>query len=299
MLGAVFAGQRGQHLGAGVAVTQMPGMVGPSVIGPQLRNMTISRKASAVNGLRAESWPDQAKLMLARYYGNTITMRFLTVDPAFKPAKYLSNAQRWNRYTYALNNPLSYFDPDGREECTIQFRAFIAQPSVLGFAGDNRSFSAAPDAASRVSVTVKVETDPGVNQGNPMIGSPQVAVSPTRFNLTGGEQTATGPMMPQATATQDPGGGDVTVGIDMNVQNPYAPVGGGIRSDVGINISQDASAASISGSISGSPSFEANITCGSGPTQNVPLQSEAQGGVAFGVNLQLTNTIETKVEIKK
>lgn len=34
---------------------------------------------------------------------------------------YLSNPQRWARYTYALNNPLLYTDPDG-EDVTIYYR---------------------------------------------------------------------------------------------------------------------------------------------------------------------------------
>jgi len=35
---------------------------------------------------------------------------------------YLSNPQRWNRYSYCLNNPLLYTDPNG-EDVTIYYRA--------------------------------------------------------------------------------------------------------------------------------------------------------------------------------
>jgi len=39
----------------------------------------------------------------------------MAVDPAMKLGKNLENPQRWNRYTYSLNNPLKYVDPDGQD----------------------------------------------------------------------------------------------------------------------------------------------------------------------------------------
>src|SRR5712664_3124541 len=55
----------------------------------------------------------------ARYYGST-QGRFVSPDPLHfwmldrkKQDQYISNPQRWNRYTYVLNNPLSRVDPDG------------------------------------------------------------------------------------------------------------------------------------------------------------------------------------------
>jgi RHS repeat-associated protein len=39
--------------------------------------------------------------------------RFTSVDPTLESAK-PGHPQTWNRYTYALNNPLRYIDPDGQ-----------------------------------------------------------------------------------------------------------------------------------------------------------------------------------------
>lgn len=50
----------------------------------------------------------------ARYYGSRIG-RFTTVDPALDIEQALVDPQRWNRYAYALNNPLRFVDPDGRQ----------------------------------------------------------------------------------------------------------------------------------------------------------------------------------------
>jgi RHS repeat-associated protein len=51
----------------------------------------------------------------ARYY-RAWTGRFTTVDPVFAG---VGNPQRWNRYAYALNSPLTYVDPDGLYPCGI------------------------------------------------------------------------------------------------------------------------------------------------------------------------------------
>ena len=51
---------------------------------------------------------------LARYYSSA-QGRFTSVDPLLESAK-RNLPQSWNRYTYALNNPLRYTDPTGEEE---------------------------------------------------------------------------------------------------------------------------------------------------------------------------------------
>jgi len=49
----------------------------------------------------------------ARYYASG-NGRFTTVDPGLDLEQALVDPQRWNRYTYALNNPLKFTDPDGK-----------------------------------------------------------------------------------------------------------------------------------------------------------------------------------------
>ena len=41
--------------------------------------------------------------------------RFLSVDPTINVPRALHNPQAWNRYSYGLNNPMKYLDPDGKE----------------------------------------------------------------------------------------------------------------------------------------------------------------------------------------
>ncbi len=49
----------------------------------------------------------------ARYYGSTMG-RFTSPDPLMASA-HARDPQTWNRYTYTLNNPLRFVDPDGME----------------------------------------------------------------------------------------------------------------------------------------------------------------------------------------
>jgi RHS repeat-associated protein len=62
----------------------------------------------------------------ARYYASR-TGRFTTVDPAMDIDAALIDPQRWNRYTYALDNPLKFTDPDGRNPALLHWLAQVAQ----------------------------------------------------------------------------------------------------------------------------------------------------------------------------
>lgn len=51
----------------------------------------------------------------ARYYSNLIG-RFLEIDPKSLKTKSIKNPQGWNLYSYCLNNPVKFIDPDGKSE---------------------------------------------------------------------------------------------------------------------------------------------------------------------------------------
>ena len=52
-------------------------------------------------------------------YLHGLSGRFTTVDPVLDFDQALVNPQLWNRYSYALNNPLKFTDPDGRDPMLV------------------------------------------------------------------------------------------------------------------------------------------------------------------------------------
>jgi RHS repeat-associated protein len=74
----------------------------------------------------------------ARYFSGA-QGRFTTADPLMASAK-ASNPQTWNRYAYALNNPLKFVDPDGLEvpdacvkdqNCTIVIKLNVVYDQTM------------------------------------------------------------------------------------------------------------------------------------------------------------------------
>jgi RHS repeat-associated protein len=230
----------------------------------------------------------------ARSYSNGLA-RFITPDPGKINFKHLINQQKWNKYTYVLNNPLGYFDPDGQAEVKISYDAFIPQKTVFGFRGDNRSFSTDPNASARVRVTMRIETDPAKNGGHPLIGAPEVHVGETHIMGTpeSMNKQSNGPQLPTAAASQD-SNGNVTLNLQMNMRDPFQPAGQGAASNVNITVNEAATSAEVKGTVSGSPSFEANFTPEGGPTTNLPIQSSPEGTYTFLRELERTNQVDKK-----
>ena len=95
--------------------------------------------------------------MLARYYSAGLG-RFLSVDPSLKIGKNLDNPQRWNRYTYSLNNPVKYFDPDGQDiELSTKGRSGAVKSMLVETATRPSGRAALQRLDSNRSVTVTFE----------------------------------------------------------------------------------------------------------------------------------------------
>lgn len=206
--------------------------------------------------------------------------------------RHLMNPQKWNKYAYVLNNPLSLVDPDGMEEMTIVYRTFIA-PSTLSFlgktyAGDGRNFSSAPNAASRTSITVRIETDPAIRPGNPIISQTSSA-GQSRTLDANGNTTASATQtqgLPTATGTRD-ASGNAVVGISQDVQNPLSPALGmltpGISANLSMNFTQNGSSVTTTGTASKFPSQELNVSGADGTTTPVFRFTPAPGSNPFAL----------------
>ncbi len=67
----------------------------------------------------------------ARYYSK-IQGKFTSVDPVIVKNNRLADPQRWNLYTYGVNNPLKYTDPDGRDAIVVAFTDYrVAGPGGI------------------------------------------------------------------------------------------------------------------------------------------------------------------------
>ncbi len=201
----------------------------------------------------------------ARYYGSALG-RFTSTDPKIFSKKTVLNPQKWNKYSYVLNNPLALFDPDGQEELTITIRAFIPAstfryPAGFGptFKGDGRSFSMSPDASSRAQAVIKIETDPA-KSAQPLLGSPVTSTSGSAMNFYGlFTSTANSDVKASVSSDFRLDNGTSVVGVSMSASDPNVwgapPTGGSFT----FNVAPDGSSVSVNGSTSAYPAWEINV----------------------------------------
>lgn len=92
--------------------------------------------------------------MLARYYEPGVG-RFISTDPVAKLGRNLLSPQRWNRYTYALNNPIKFLDPDGRDVTLYGAARDVAKSAYMNSGSFRPEFDAAKNNPN-VHVTMRL-----------------------------------------------------------------------------------------------------------------------------------------------
>jgi RHS repeat-associated protein len=94
--------------------TYMPfGEEETSILQDRERARFTGHERDFAGGIVSEN-KDYLDYMHARYY-NPMLGRFLSADPQIDTAKNIAAPQRWNRYAYVLNSPVSFVDLDGRD----------------------------------------------------------------------------------------------------------------------------------------------------------------------------------------
>ncbi len=92
--------------------------------------------------------------MFARYY-EAGTARFLATDPAAESIT-AASPQTWNRYSYSLNNPVRFFDPDGRRFVDKLGQSYAKQVKGDGNDDEKEMVQKADEEEEEISV---VESD--------------------------------------------------------------------------------------------------------------------------------------------
>jgi RHS repeat-associated protein len=239
----------------------------------------------------------------ARYYGSSMG-RWMSPDPGKISAAHLANPQKWNKYNYVLNNPLSMFDPDGQQEMTIVYRTFIPTATATAggktYAGDNRTFSLAPVASSRSTITVLIETDPSIRPGNPIISTTGTvtgsAGQTTELSPNGNTSATATTGLPFATGSRD-ANGNAVINITQDVKNPLSPADAyfgttvgqaitpGISANLTMSFTPNGAGITTTGTASNFPSEELNVTNSSGTTTPIFQFSPPPGSSPFSLYL--------------
>ena len=158
------------------------------------------------------------------------------------------------------------------------YRTFIAPPTLtfMGrtYAGDSRGFTFNPNASSRSSITVRIETDPSIRPGNPIISQTSSAGQSRTVDANGNTTSSATQTqgLPSATGTRD-ANGNAVIGISQDVKNPLSPapqaLTPGITADLSMNFTQNGSSVTTTGTASNFPSQELNVSGADGTTTPV------------------------------
>jgi RHS repeat-associated protein len=266
------------HQGFGVAISSTPLGIPGTLYDTRIGCRYTGKERDAESGL---------DYFGKRYYGSSMG-RWMSPDPGKVTAAHLANPQKWNKYNYVLNNPLSMFDPDGQVEISVTYRTFIAPQSITyggkTYAGDNRGFSTSQNASSRTTITVIMETDPAIRPGNPIISQTSSAGQSSVTDANGNTTTATATVgLPVASGSRD-ANGNAVIDITQDTKNPVSPLGSstlgqsltpGITANLNVSVTPDASTVQVTGGAASFPSSELNVTTPSGTTPVIQFSPAA------------------------
>jgi RHS repeat-associated protein len=198
--------------------------------------------------------------------------RWISPDPLGIGGAKITNPRTWNRYAYALNDPLSMVDPNG--ECSepggpnglsagqvgVCVDVFIAAPTI----GDYGIFNGVGDGRGPVSddpsATFRVEYSIVYDSNNDMV-SVSVTTDPSVVSFMGALFSAslTGDTTGNVTGTAN-SDGSWTVSIDTSSLNGWAGAPAApdqpILLDLSLTISPDGTVESDGGQRSAFPSLE-------------------------------------------
>jgi RHS repeat-associated protein len=196
----------------------------------------------------------------ARYYGSALG-RFTGPDAHGFTRPTILNPQKWNKYSYVLNNPFKYVNPDGLEELKIVITTSIPYKTTWMFG----TYS----GGKKTNTEIRVETSRSKNNGSPVLGIKEV-VEPTK--LLQGDVVAN-----QAKAAENykiTGAGQTAdsqfFGFHQEATNPLSPVPDwltpAITADLDFEFDDAATWISVGGQITQFPSFDISVTRANGVT---------------------------------
>jgi RHS repeat-associated protein len=122
---------------------------------------------------------DALDYMHARYYDGGVG-RFLTVDPVLQMKRAMKYPQLWNRYSYALNNPLVFSDPTGTTVYVVTYttgnekgddefrRAALTRAEQIK---DSKDFDATRDTVLVRALTTREDYVNVINEANSLMAT--------------------------------------------------------------------------------------------------------------------------------
>jgi len=110
----------------------------------------------------------------ARYYGSSMG-RFMTPDPKMLSRQRKSDPQQWNMYSYSRNNPVTNFDPNGKE---TQSTLDPMQAQQAGYTIGNVIVGAAKGLWNAVATTANLVNSVVNGASTALTGQPLVPSAP-------------------------------------------------------------------------------------------------------------------------